>query len=405
MTDFRIRRLGDDDFRAAHTMFRGALHVGPAPDDQWEYARQSYSADNTWGAFDGTALIGTTQAFPGELCLPGGATATLRAVSRVGVRADHTRRGVLTELMRAQLDDFAASDVVVAALWASEPTIYGRFGYGVSTFGLSTTVRARLATLRPEVPTTGQVRLVDVAAAPTLLPELYQRIWANRPGTISRDRSWWTIMYDRAIANGEHIVVAVHSGPDGDDGFVTYKARSRDGFDDRDQSVTLELQDFHAATGAAAIGLWRFLTRIDLVDEIVVDERPVDEPLGAMFVNARAVHSQRLESALWLRLVDAEAALDRRAYNAAEPIVLELRDRMLPANDGRYRIGQDGARRTDAPAQLTMDADVLGMIYLGGTPPSALAGIGRITVHDPAAVSRADRLFATDVAPWCGTFF
>jgi hypothetical protein len=45
------------------------------------------------------------------------------------------------------------------------------------------------------------------------------------------------------------------------------------------------------------------------------------------------------------------------------------------------------------------------MASLGDRSPSTLAATGWWTVHDPAAVPRADALFATDVAPWCGTHF
>jgi hypothetical protein len=45
------------------------------------------------------------------------------------------------------------------------------------------------------------------------------------------------------------------------------------------------------------------------------------------------------------------------------------------------------------------------MLYLGGWRASRLAGIGRLEVHDPAALAAADRLFATIDVPWCGTLF
>ena len=46
----------------------------------------------------------------------------------------HRRRGVLRAMMRAQIDDIHARGEPIAALWASEETIYGRFGYGMASF-------------------------------------------------------------------------------------------------------------------------------------------------------------------------------------------------------------------------------------------------------------------------------
>ena len=45
------------------------------------------------------------------------------------------------------------------------------------------------------------------------------------------------------------------------------------------------------------------------------------------------------------------------------------------------------------------------MAYLGDRSPSTLAATGWWTAHDPAALPRADALFATDTVPWCGTHF
>jgi len=86
-------------------------------------------------------------------------------------------------------------------------------------------------------------------------------------------------------------------------------------------------------------------------------------------------------------------------------VVLAVADRTLPANSGHYEVGPDGVRRTSAAADLALDVDTLGMLYLGQWSASALAHAGRIEVRDEAAVARADELFTTVAAPWCGTHF
>jgi predicted acetyltransferase len=44
-------------------------------------------------------------------------------------------------------------------------------------------------------------------------------------------------------------------------------------------------------------------------------------------------------------------------------------------------------------------------VYLGGTTWSALAVAGRVEVRNPAALARADAMFAASVAPWVPFFF
>ena len=66
----------------------------------------------------------------------------------VGVLPTHRRRGVLTEMMRAQLEDIRDRGEPIAALWASEEVIYRRFGYGIASFTGEIELRRGYAALR-----------------------------------------------------------------------------------------------------------------------------------------------------------------------------------------------------------------------------------------------------------------
>lgn len=403
MSDFSVRVLDEVEHRAANTVSRLALHDPPATDEQWHEARHAYLPGRTFGAFAGDRLVGTAMSYRSSMTLPGGGSLPAAAVARVGVAPDHRRRGVLTELMRAQLTELAAAGEPLAALHASEPVIYGRFGYGIGTVARTVRVKARDAALRAGVPCAGEVRLVPAREALDVLPEVYQRAVAARPGMLGRDTDLWSMGYRRP---GTYRLIAVHTGPDGGDGFVTYETQE-EGEDDPRGGATLRVLDFHAANQVAANALWRYLIGVDLVSEVVVYSRPLDDPLEAMLVNQHAVRSE-LDDELWVRLVDVPAALAGREYRGTESLVVEVRDRFLPANSGRYRIGSaaaGGVARTDEPAGLAVDVDVLAMLYLGSWRASALAGVGRLDVLDPAAPALADRLFATDVAACCGTLF
>jgi predicted acetyltransferase len=148
---------------------------------------------------------------------------------------------------------------------------------------------------------------------------------------------------------------------------------------------------------------------VDLVDDVIAELRPVDEPLELLFNDPRTVATSTVDDETWLRLVDVPAALAARSFGELAPgagsVVLEVRDDLLPANSGRYRIGGGPARRVDETAELALGVDALAALYLGDVAASALATVGRLTVVKADALGVADRLFAVPAAPWCGTYF
>ncbi|WP_260190985.1 GNAT family N-acetyltransferase [Actinophytocola gossypii] len=402
-TDFEIRAVEDDERRSAYTVFMEALHEEPPDDEKWTLAARAYEPGRAYGAFAGDTLVGATMSLTSDITVPGGGVVPMAAVTGVGVRTDHRRRGVLTGLMRRQLADLAAAGEVFATLHASEPTIYGRFGYGLGTLARVVRVKPPRARMRADVPTAGTTRLLTKDEALTLLPGAYQRLRPRRAGVMGRAPSWWAMCYEYRLTH-MRLRVAAHYGPDGEiDGMVGFRSVEIPSDDPRVNAGVVVL-DFVGANQAVENDLWRFLLGIDLVDDVTVYMRPLDEPLEAMLENAHAVRCEWDEE-LWVRVVDVPAALAARTYGAADPVVVEVVDPILPANSGRYLVGPHGADRTDAPAALTLGVEALGMVYFGAWRPSKLAGIGRLAVHDPAALPAADRLFATDEPSWCGSLF
>jgi len=398
-----IRVLDESEHRLVYTLFRAALHQAPAGDDVWERVKDSFVPGRTLGGFEGRQLVGNTYSFPMPMIVPGGAAVPMAAVTRVGVRADRTRRGVLTALMREQLAAIAAAGEPLATLRATEYPIYGRFGYGVASRGRDVEINPRRASMHPNAPGGGSIRLLDRDEFPTVLPRLYQRIDERRPGTLQRIDAWWQAILNRP--DDEHpTCVAVHTGPDGDDGFVRYQAQDNPTPDDP-WSLRLQVEDLHAASAEATAALWRFVTGVDLINSVRGWLRPLDEPIELLLDDASACRTVEVRDETWLRLVDVEAALNARSWREADPVVIGVEDALLPANSGGYRVTPDGVKRTDEPAQLELTVAELGRLYLGDVPPSMLANAGRLTVRDRAALPAADTLFATGTVPWSGTFF
>ncbi|MBP2325683.1 putative acetyltransferase [Kibdelosporangium banguiense] len=404
MTDFAVRVLTEDaEIRAAHTVLAVALHNPPLTDERWKQLKPTYAPERYFGAVTDVGVVASTYIFDSSVVVPGGNVVPMAAVSRVGVRADFTRRGVLTELMRFHLADAKARGQIFGGLHASEAVIYGRFGYGVSTSARH--LRLRRARVRPGLPREGRMRMLGAEEAVALIPVLHERVGFGRPGTMSRGRDWWATQFDRTMRGDEPYQVYVHSGPDGDDGYVIYESIRNDNTDSMDHGAVIQLWELWGTTQQVRNELWQFMLGIDLVREIQAYNQPLDEGVELLLADPRTCHTNELDDELWLRLIDVPAALAARTYGDADPVVLSVNDAFLPENSGTYQVSHDGVSRTSEPAAFTVDVDVLAMMYLGAWRPTALAAAGRLQVNDPQALSRADRLFATDTVAWCGTGF
>jgi predicted acetyltransferase len=387
-----IRTLsGADQLREASALFRRTMHDAPADDEQWSHALGSYDASTALGAYDDTGMIGTLTAYDSVIALPGGKTVPMAAVSRVGVRPDRTRRGVLNAVMRTFL---AGTSAPIATLRASEGTIYRRYGYGVATRFRTAVVDTATARLHDRAPVSGDVKVVfDQDEVRRRLPELLRRFGTVRPGGILLSDGFWNLVLRR---DGNAILV------EHEDGVACYKTKGMRG---EHFGWSMEVVAMFAATPAATATLWRYLVGVDLIKQITASGRPVDEDLDLFFADPRTVKYTVVEDETWLRLVDVPAALAARTYGQAEPVVVEVVDDVLPANAGRYLIGPDGAERTDRDPQIRLGVADLGAVYLGDRSLTRHADAGLVEVFDPAALADADRLFRLDAAPWCGTYF
>ncbi|CAL9327159.1 GNAT family N-acetyltransferase [Streptomyces sp. SudanB182_2057] len=402
MADIDVRILENAEHRSAHDIAGAAHHNPPVSDAAWAYLRDLREPGLTLGAFRSGTLVATTHLLRSHLAVPGGSAVPMAAATGSGVRADHTRMGIFTRLKREQLALAAQQGFAIVGNIVSEATIYGRFGHGVGTMSRALRLDPRQARMRPEVPSGGDVRLIDPETSLTLLPRLYERLGPYRPGVIGRSGLWWRAKWERLVRSGKCPVVAVHAGADGDDGFVVYETRQRE---DSGSRVTLMVTDFHAARPEAVAGLWRFLLGLDLVEEVCVRRRPTDELVEGMLVNWRACRTHTLNDDLWLRFVDLPAALNARAYGDGDPVVLSVTDEFLPGNAGNYRVSPAGSEQTSEEAQLSVSVQALAMAYLGTTSFANLAAIGGLRVHDGKALPNADRLFGARSAAFCGTVF
>jgi predicted acetyltransferase len=363
--------------------------------------------ERTIAAFDNDEIVACGRNYSLELTLPGGAIVPAGGVSWISVRPTHRRRGILTAIMTALVDDSAERGESLSMLTASESGIYGRFGYGIATRVLSLRMaRDRIRFSRPV--TEGRVRLVEPADAAKVAPEVFDRVRAGRPGAVSRPASWWS----DAWAPKEFVKQrfdALYERDGRVDGFVVYSPEGSwsDGFSEK----TLAVHDLVAATPEAEAALWQFVCGVDLVREVTHWNSPPDLDLPWLLTEPRQMRTTSLRDWLWVRPVDVPAFLGARHYGADDAMVLEVHDDLRPdgAASGRFRVAgaADGGECTvtDADADLVLDPASLGAISLGGTAASALGRVGRIEERTAGALQRADRLFAAERAPHSFTWF
>lgn len=203
-------------------------------------------------------LAGAGFAFPWRLRVPGG-TLPCAAVSGVGVRADMRRRGVLRSLMTRLLADSYAAGEAVAALWASEGAIYGRYGFGMAAARLGACI-PRLAPLVRVPAYTGGVRQVPIDdALPQRLAAAYAA--AARPGFLDRDAAQWALRchdpeHNRKGATGLRCLVA--GDPDAPDGYALWAVQADWGATGPQGQVLV--REILSADPGAYAALWRFLS-------------------------------------------------------------------------------------------------------------------------------------------------
>jgi predicted acetyltransferase len=365
--------------------------------------------DRTLAAFEGDEIVGTGRLYSLELTMPGGRLLPTAGVSWIAVLPTHRRRGILTAIKTTQLDDAAERGEPLAILYASESGIYRRFGYGVSTSSMSVSIERRHSAFLDPVPD-GRVRLVDEDEARKLFPEIFDRARRMQPGAVQRVEAWWPDEFFWRDPNEKGTrYYCVCESPDGSlDGYAAYRFEASW---DNDPNGTVHVTDLVTVSPAARAVLWRYLLDVDLVDTIKAWVVPVDEPLRWLLRESRRMRVTRLGDSLWVRVLDAPAALAARTYATPGRVVFEVADRVRPDGGAAGRVALDGgpdgadAHRTGDAPDLALDVAALGGILLGGVRPSTLARAGLVEERTPGALAVADAMFAVEPQPFSMTEF
>jgi predicted acetyltransferase len=366
---------------------------------------------------DGT-LAGVHSSYPFTLPVPGAAV-PCSGLTWVGVRPDHRRRGLLSSMICTHVERSLARREPVSALFAAEPAIYGRFGYGCAADDLRLTL-ARGAGLR-QIAGSAELELrlerADVALHDDLVHAVHGAAGAGRPGWIERRTKELRARHladPRSKRDGaEELRVVTVRDRGGVRGYALF--RRTEHWTGGGPAGTVRVADLAALDGAATHRLWSFLLDLDLMATVESPMLAVDDALLHLLVNPRGA-APRVTDNLWVRLLDLPVALGARRYAAPVDVVLEVTDALVPANAGRWRV-RTGAgplpvagypaevSATSGAADLSLDVRELGATYLGGRSFGALARAGLVVEHRPGAVLAASAAFGWPTAPLCSWVF
>ncbi|MFG2976127.1 GNAT family N-acetyltransferase [Streptomyces sp. NPDC048331] len=407
-----IREVPESDIDRALELAYLVFHDRPEREVRERHHALLASCDRI-GAYDGAALAGFMAAHDFRLSVPG-ADLPCPGLTFVGVAPTHRRRGVLTALMTEMLRRTADAGSPLAALWASEAAIYGRFGYGSATTGVTIEIDStRPLALRID-PDRRPLRLVDPEEAVAVVGPFHEATRAGRAGRPTRSAERWSQEWlaeqdeeDEELSPPRIIVLGEAGLPIA--GYVLYRTKPEDGVGSARVPGLVRVDELEADTPAVAAALWECVASLDLTGRVRAWGRPVDDPLLHFAADRDQVRVTAQFPALWLRLVDVHAALTERSWAAPVELVLEVHDARMPANAGRFRlaVGPDGTTyaHADSAADLALDVRELAACYLGGTRVEELVAAGLVREYTAGSAAALDAALRTAVLPHTGDEF
>jgi predicted acetyltransferase len=392
-----------------------AFHANRSADEEARHRLEVRNQDlsRTLAAFDEAGrVVGSYLSFSAELSLPGsGACVSSDAVTSVAVMPTHRRRGLLRQMLRADLEAARERGEAASVLIAAEYPIYGRFGFGPATEQAAYRLQTAYAEFHRQA--RGSVELVSPERMRDIAPQLFDEFRRTCPGQIDRQPIRWDMRLGlrappwRKPDDASHYAVYTPAGAKDPTGYLIYSVHG----DWQYQVPTgrLEIDELITLDPQAYLGLWRYCAEVDLISEVTAELRSIHEPLPWLLTNPRkAIQELVRADFLWVRPLDTGRLFATRRYAAEERLVFEVDD-PLELCGGRFELegGPDGATCavTEKSPDVHMSMTALGALSLGGAELGAMATAGLIQEDAPGALDRAAKLFAWPISPWCSTFF
>ncbi len=395
-----LRPATSDEMAAIGTLggyvYGGAF--GDGPDSTTATANR---AEWTLCAFDGTVLAASFMTIPFTMRLNGQALA-MGGVSAVATHPEYRRRGLMRRLMTQATLDMRERGQTVAALWASQASIYQRFGYAISSVSRRYAIDTVDISFHDGDTGSSTVEWLDAETGFEAARELYIAFIAERTGYLHRSRALWAsgALAERPEDGPVHIALA-RDGHGTPNGYLVYTLRAGR-VAHRARGQELVVRDLGWLSVDAYRSLWSYVARHDLVGRVVWATAPADDPADELFSEPRMLHSEDGEGA-WFRVIDVEAALRARGYSQAGQVTVRVpEDDLAPWNAGTYSVETDGVEtavvRSAAEPDAVVPIKAMASLFSGHRSARRLRSWGLLAADD-AAVDRLDGLFVTRHLP------
>jgi predicted acetyltransferase len=283
---FPIRTVTEDEFGDLSRVL--ALAFGHAwPAEGLEHERKLIEFDRTIAALDGRQMVGSASAYSVRLTVPGGSAAAA-GITLVSVLPTYRRRGILTSLMAWLLADAVRRGEAVAILFATEASIYGRFGFGMA----STHQRLKFSRGEGKLAAgseaqgrgTPRIREAEPQAARADLASVFDAALPRQPGMLARDAKWWDhILGDPPAmrpAGNSPLRCVIAEDDAGPRGYALYRTQLTWG-EDQLAAGTLRIRELTATDPAATAALWSDLLSRDLTSESGYDSSTCAQPCAS----------------------------------------------------------------------------------------------------------------------------
>ncbi len=394
-----IRQVREEEFLKWRIAVRASLGDHTTAEDTAFMREHRVEIDRLLICMDGDTIAGSGGADSFDMTLPGGAEAPSAGIAYITTAATHRRRGIQRSIMTRIHHDARERGDIASILWASQSNLYGRYGYGNAIPVHNWKIDLRYGSYAKDMSWPGQYVKVERDEAIPLMTEVYERARTIRPGMITRTPKRW--LYEIHPVHRKNEFFIIYRENDDALGYARYEIEHDP---DDEFKGTLTVIEAVAATDAAHAAIWRFLLDQELVNILKAKVRPVDDPLVWLLSDARRLH-RTLTDAIWLKLLDIPAMLERRAYAVEDRLVLQVIDAETDKpHNLALETGKTGAvcRATGESPDLVMPEAELAAIYFGAVECSMLADIGLVDVsaHAPDAALLADSMFRTSPVGW-----
>ncbi len=320
----------------------------------------------------------------------GGRVVSMAGIGAVGVLPEYWGRGAGSRLMQRTLKELREGGFCLSTLYPATLTLYRKAGYECAGGLYRIETRPdRIGVVEREL----SLRPLDKADEPRV-EQLYRSYASRFSGLVDRHPFHW--LHIRRDGTEDRWGYGVEV--DGElEGYLYMNTRSSPEVEGND----VFLSDLVFTSARAGRRLLGFLAdHRSQVRSIRWRGSPGD-PMLTLFPEQK--YRVQLVEHWMLRVVDVARALEARGYppGLSARLELEVRDDVLPENEGRFVLDVSEGRAAVKPGgsgAFSLDVRALSQVYTGHLAPEVLRMTGRLQASDADVVTAAG-LFAGP-APW-----